>query len=101
MIRIRISEDALSDLNQGFLFYEAQLEGLGDYFATSLRSDIESLRLTAGIHRIVYLDFHRLIGKTFPYGVFYTTTNEFADVWAVVDLRRDPSKIREQLDKLG
>lgn len=31
MIRIRISDEALHDLNDGFLFYEAQQSGLGDY----------------------------------------------------------------------
>jgi len=30
MIRIRISDDALEDLTEGFWFYEAQEPGLGD-----------------------------------------------------------------------
>ena len=29
MIKVRISEDALQDLNDGFLFYEAQEADLG------------------------------------------------------------------------
>ena len=37
MMRIRISADAVSDLNAGFWFYEAQRPGLGEYFAASLR----------------------------------------------------------------
>lgn len=36
MIRVRISEDALQDLDDGFLFYEAQEPGLGDYFNACL-----------------------------------------------------------------
>jgi len=72
MISIRISEDAIRDLDDGFAFYEAQDPGLGDYFATCLRADIESLRVFAGIHRIVYRDYHRLLSRVFPYGVFYT-----------------------------
>jgi hypothetical protein len=43
VIRIRISPGALQDLNEGFLFYEAQDPGLGDYFVSSLRADIEGL----------------------------------------------------------
>jgi hypothetical protein len=50
---IRISEDAFDDLNQGFLFYETQSAGLGDYFVSCLRADIEALRITAGIHPVV------------------------------------------------
>jgi len=56
MIKVRLSEDALQDLNDGFLFYEAQEAGLGDYFATCLRADIERLKVSAGVHRVVYLD---------------------------------------------
>ncbi len=48
MITIRISEDALQDLNDGFLFYETQQAGLGDYFARCLRADVEDFACTAG-----------------------------------------------------
>jgi hypothetical protein len=97
MIRIRISEDALRDLKDGFVFYEMQEAGLGDYFASCLRADIESLRVYGGIHRVVYQDYHRLLSKVFPYGVFYTMERGCAVVWAVIDLRRDPEWIRRKL----
>ena len=49
MIRVEISEDAQADLNEGFLFYEAQAAGLGDYFIACLRADIEGLKIS-GVH---------------------------------------------------
>ena len=49
MIPVQISEDAQADLNEGFLFYEAQEPGLGDYFIACLRADIEGLKVSAGI----------------------------------------------------
>jgi plasmid stabilization system protein ParE len=97
MIRVQISEDALQDLNDGFVFYEAQEAGLGDYFAACLRADIEGLRISAGVHRAVYQDYHRLLSRVFPYGIFYTMERECAVVWAVIDLRRAPALIREKL----
>jgi hypothetical protein len=97
MIPVRISEDALQDLNNGYLFYETQEAGLGDYFAACLRADIEGLKISAGAHRIVHQDYQRLLSRVFPYGIFYTVENECAVVWAVVDLRRDPAWIREKL----
>jgi len=97
MIGVWISEDALQDLNDGFLFYEAQEAGLGDYFAACLRADIEGLRISAGVHRVVHYDYHRLLSKVFPYGIFYTVEHDCAVVWAVIDLRRDPAWIRERL----
>jgi len=70
VISVRISGEALEDLNEGFLFYEAQAEGLGDYFTSCLRADIEALKVTAGIHRLVFDDIHRALSRIFPYGVF-------------------------------
>ena len=60
---VQISEDALEDLNHGYLFYEAQESDLGEYFAACLRADIEGLRISAGIHRVVYGDYHRLLSS--------------------------------------
>lgn len=99
MIRVRISEDAVEDLNDGYRFYEVQQGGLGDYFASCLRADIEGLRLFAGIHRVVYLDYHRVVSRVFPCGIFYTMDDDTAVVWAVIDLRRDPAWIRQRLDE--
>jgi hypothetical protein len=76
MIRIRISADAVADLNDGHWFYEAQETGLGDYFTSCLRADIEGLKVSAGIHRIVYRDYRRLLSRVFPYGIFYTWTTK-------------------------
>jgi hypothetical protein len=56
MRRIQISEEAVEDLADGFRFYEAQEQELGDYVTACLRADIESLRLDAGIHQVVYQD---------------------------------------------
>ncbi len=99
MISIRISEEAIEDLNDGFAFYEAQQTGLGDYFSACLRADIESLRLYAGTGRRVYADYHRLLSRVFPFAVFYTLDSETVIVWAVLDLRRDPDWIRKRLQE--
>jgi len=97
VIRVKISEEARDDLNDGFLFYEAQEPGLGDYFISCLRADIEGLRISAGVHRVLYQDYRRLLSKVFPFGVFYTLEKDTAIVWAVIDLRRDPAWIRDHL----
>lgn len=98
MKKILISEDAFGDLNDGFLFYEAQDFGLGDYFTACLRADIEGLKVTAGIHREVR-GFHRLLSKVFPHGIFYTIHAEEVTILAVIDLRRNPDWIISRLNK--
>jgi len=98
MKKILISEDAFGDLNESFLFYEAQEFGLGDYFTACRRSDIEGLKITAGIHREI-LGFHRLLSRVFPLGVFYSVDSDEATIWAVIDLRRSPDWIYRRLGK--
>jgi hypothetical protein len=90
---------AQEDLSQGSTFYEDQSAGVGIYFLESLFSDIDSLSLYAGIHRRVF-GFHRLLSKRFPYAVYYTVEAETVFVWAVLDCRQDPGKIRERLKSL-
>jgi hypothetical protein len=101
MILIRIAEEALDDLDEGFWFYESQEAGLGDYFASCLRGDISGLQISAGIHRMQYRDYRRLLSRVFPYAVYYTWSDGVAVVWAVVDCRRNPEWIRGHLDRLS
>lgn len=96
MKRILVSEGAFCELNDGFLFYEAQEFGLGDYFTACLRADIEGLKVTAGIHREVQ-GFHRLLSRVFPHGIFYTVGSDEVTVWAVIDLRRNPDWVSSRL----
>jgi hypothetical protein len=97
MNQIKISSDALEDLNKGFLFYERQSLGLGDYFSFSLKSDIEELKISGGSHIKVFKDFHRSLSRIFPYGIFYTFSDMACTIWAVIDLRQDPEFITRHL----
>lgn len=101
MIKVRISDDAVADLNDGFLFYEAQGFGLGDYFLSNLRGDIEGLKVTGGIHRVVYDDYHCVLSRVFPYAIFYTCEDDVAVVWAIIDCRREPAWIEAHISKTG
>ena len=96
-MKIKILDLAKLDLLDGFHFYEEQQTGLGSYFLTSLYSDIESLRLYAGIHMKPHKDLHRLLSKRFPFAVYYKVQGGTVFVHAVVDCRRDPAWIRQRL----
>ncbi len=96
-MKIQILDRAEEDLFQGFVFYEEQEVGIGDYFLNSLASDIDSLRLYAGIHPTHFGRYLRLLSKRFPFAVYYTVSEDTAWVQAVLDCRRDPAWIRERL----
>lgn len=96
-MKIRILDSASQDLEDGFHFYERQESGLGDYFIDSLFSDIDSLRIYAGIHPIFFGKYYRMLAKRFPFAVYYQTAGEEISVYAVLDCRRSPAWIRKKL----
>jgi plasmid stabilization system protein ParE len=98
-MKIIVRPSARDDLSNGFDFYERQGEGLGNYFAESLSSDIDSLRLYAGIH-IKSFGFFRALSKRFPYAIYYDLEGEAVRIWAVIDCRQDPSAIYRRLKQL-
>ena len=95
-MRIKILFSAVEDLYAGRLFYEEQGQDLGEYFFDSLFSDIDSLALYAGIHPKIF-GYHRLLSKRFPYAVYYTLDADLVVLFRVLDLRRDPDRIRKAL----
>ena len=96
-MKIKVLSSAIEDLYEGRLFYEKQGEGLGEYFFDSLFSDIDSLVLYGGIHIKVF-GYHRMLSKRFPYAIYYKLDRESGVVvYRVLDLRRDPKKIRQSL----
>ena len=97
-MQVKILKPAEYDLEEGHAFYDSQQTGLGDYFLDSMYAEIDSLMLYAGVHRIVF-GSHRLLGRIFPYAVYYDVVGDEALVWAVVDCRRDPSWIVSRLKK--
>lgn len=95
-MKIEILDDAKDDLIAGYHFYEEQAPGLGSYFLDSLFSDIDSLLLYAGIHRVVF-GLHRCLASRFPFAIYYRIEADLICVRAVLDCRSNPTWIREHL----
>ena len=97
MRRIVVLEEAAEDIERGREFYDLQEMGVGDYFEDTILSDIESLSLFHGIHSI-HFGFHRMLSERFPFGIYYREALESTQVFAVLDLRRNPGWIRKALE---
>lgn len=96
-MNIKILGSAYQDLIEGYWFYEKQEEGLGNYFMDSLFSDIDSLRIYAGIHPIYFSRYYRLLSNRFPFAIYYRIDNNMVLVYAVLDCRRNPAWIKDRL----
>lgn len=94
---IRISDAAKLDLLEGYQFYENQEENIGAYFLDSLYSDIDSLKLFAGIHPKKF-GYHWMLSKTFPFAIYYEIeSRDIVLIHAVVDCRQNPKSIEQRL----
>jgi len=98
-MNIFITESAADDIAVGYLFYEQQFRGLGDYFEASIFADLRSLVIYAGTHEIHFDLYYRKIASRFPYAIYYTIEDDVIRIHAVADTRRDPSIIENKLNR--
>jgi len=96
--RVVVLADAAEDLEAARDFYDAQELGVGEYCVDSLLADIESLGRFSGIPPL-YFKFHRMLASRFPFGIYYREHGDETQVFAVLDLRRNPNWIRKELKK--
>jgi hypothetical protein len=98
--QIQIARVAETDLLEGYVFYEQQQAGVGDYFLDSLYADIDALALYAGIHpRPGGTRLHRTLATRFPFAIYYDLTGDTATVVAVLDCRQNPDSIVQRLGR--
>lgn len=101
-MRVEILPEAKFDLDEAYWFYERLSEDLGEYFLSSVTSDILGLRLLRG-HHVREGKYYRLVANKFPFSIFYTIedNDDVIRVHAVIDQRRDPdgSKVNLKHDR--
>lgn len=101
-MNIRVLRSARRTIADGIRFYERQEAGLGAYFLSSIMSDLRSLKVFGGVHQIYEgTPFHRMVCKRFPYSVYYLTEDGEIQIYAVLDDRRDPARVKNSLRNLG
>jgi hypothetical protein len=71
-MNIKILPSAMDDLRRGYLFYESQEVGLGDYY--------------------------RCFSKRFPYAIYYRMEEvNSVLVYRILDMRQNPAKTAKSL----
>lgn len=97
-MNVRILPLARNDLSEGYWFYEERESGLGDYFLSTLESEIDDFAYQAGIHiRVLDLYFVKHSSR-FPYSIYYFVSGETVMIDAVIDQRPDPEWIGNRLN---
>lgn len=93
---IVVLSEAASDIEQGIDFYDLIGKDLGSYFRDSIITDLRRLGLYFGEHS-VHFGFCRVVSSRFPFAIYYRDQKDLRQVVAVLDLRRNPRWIRDQL----
>ena len=96
MKRIEILDEAARDIEAGIAFYNSIEQGAGDYFRDSIISDLRGLQLYFGQHRIHH-NYHRTFSNKFPYAIYYRDRDNLRQVIAILDMRRSPHWISNQI----
>jgi len=70
-MNLEILKEAEVDILEGFHFYELQQSGIGKYFLDSIFSDIDFIKISAGVHPLED-GHHKILSKEFPFAIYYT-----------------------------
>lgn len=92
-MRVEILRSGHRDIVSESLFYDRQQIGLGNYFASYVYAELESLSIYAGIH-VRHGAYYKMILRRFPCSVYYKIENGVVKIWRILDNRRDPRRVR-------
>jgi plasmid stabilization system protein ParE len=93
---ILVRPAAAADIEDAFLWYEAQRPRLGDDFRVELQAAFERVAGDPALYQVVHRNTRRALLRRFPYGVFYRVYPEVIVVVAVMHGRRDPRRWRSR-----
>lgn len=95
-MNLSFHESVEFDLADGVEFYDRQEPGVGEYFQESILADAIELQKDYGIHSKKWGCFRKL-GTIFPFAIYYDIAENSIIVYAILDMRREPSWIRNEI----
>jgi len=95
---VRLTDEAIQDIDHAVNFYDQIEPGLGDYFFDSITTDVEALEFFGGLHQQRF-GYYACPATRFPFIIYYSAQQQHADVVAILDTRENPLKTAQQLDK--
>lgn len=94
--KVRLTDEAVADIDSATLFYEKLIAGLGQYFFDSVITDLDALGFFGGIHQQT-LGYYCCPAKRFPFLIYYDLSDEEVSVVAVLDTRANPKRAQKRL----
>lgn len=89
---LSITDDAVTEINQAYLWYEDKSNGLGERFLDSLDYCFNSVIKAPKIFQKIYKKQRQAIVHNFPYVVIYEIIETEIVVYAVFNTHLNPNK---------
>lgn len=99
MMKYRILNAALDELEQASLYYESKSDGLGDEFLLEFKRTMRLIAHNPSIWRFIAPDHRKTSMDRFPYAIIYSANEEeMIEVVSVFHLKREPLSWLENLE---
>ncbi len=93
--QIIIRPEAEADIQDAFLWYEQQRNGLGNDFLLCVEEALSMIRRTPEMYPRVHKNVYRSLIRRFPYGVFYIIEEDRIVILAVFHAKRNPKQWKD------
>lgn len=93
-MKLLVRPAAAADIDEAYLWYEAQREGLGDRFLDAVTQVFEVVRESPELYRVLHRDTRRAHVRRFPYSILYRVVGDVVVVVGCFHGSRNPSRWR-------
>jgi plasmid stabilization system protein ParE len=91
-MNLKYTKNGTEDLENAFLWYQRQRNGLGFAFLECVEAASNGILLFPEMYEKVYGNFRRCLIRRFPFSIFYTVEQSEIILHAILDNRINPEK---------
>jgi len=98
--KLRISDEALDDIDEALLWYEFRKQDLGEEFFKYLKAGFKNIQDFPLSYEKIFDNVRRCAFKKFPFSIFYRLNDITFEilVFAVFHNSRDPNVWKERIN---
>jgi plasmid stabilization system protein ParE len=91
-MRTIVRPAAAADIDEAYLWYQAQREGLGEEFLAAAQAAIAAITAHPERYPVIRRDTRRVLLRRFPYGIYCRIYDDLVVVVACMHGRRNPTR---------
>ncbi len=90
-MKLRFHPEAALELEEAVFYYENRQTGLGKQLNQEVKSATQLITMHPQAWTMVETNIHRILVRSFPYGLLYSTGKDEIYIIAVMHLNREPA----------